>query len=115
MIGADRGAVCLLILGLCPLWADAFGLPVAAHFRVGPSYASRSSVARQQVGTLALRLQAADQSGPSALPEADSFIKVCNAVLRKVDGNGAAGSDEVRGASLFADSAAVVFATRRPG
>jgi hypothetical protein len=77
--------------------------------------ATSLSISCRQAGALALKSQETAGSAASALPEADSFIKVCNAVLRKVDGKGAAVGDEIRGASLFADSAAVIFATRRPG
>jgi len=51
----------------------------------------------------------------SALPEPDSFIRIAKAKLRKVDGAGVAVGEQVIAASLFADSAAVIFATRRPG
>jgi len=105
MVGRGPGGLWLLSLACLLLGTEAFvGIPAA---RYNAASASRSP---HQVGALALRAEAA-----SALPEADSFIKLVNAKLRKVDGAGVAIGAEIRGASLFSDATTVIFATRRPG
>mmetsp|Transcript_8404 Transcript_8404/g.16417 ORF Transcript_8404/g.16417 Transcript_8404/m.16417 type:complete len:107 (+) Transcript_8404:55-375(+) len=97
----------LLLLASMLLGARSFLSPAAGRLFTSPlSIGSRRSSSAVQA--LSAQVQ-------SALPEADSFIKLHNAKLRPVDASGSAGEPEIQGRSLYSASPAVIFATRRPG
>jgi len=99
-------AVCILQLAVC---AHAF-VSVPPPTLLGHPGAT---CARAHRASSLVCLKA--QLTATELPTAEAFTTLANAKLRKVDANGVAADEVVRGDSLFADSTAVIFATRRPG